>query len=337
MLHQFCGGVAPKAVSLGTQQGTAQLITACEEALDRLDFSVALSYVWAFMSEADKLIVQVRPWELAKSGFDADKAKLSETLSQIVHLLRVVGPLIHPALPGGSAVLWKRLGQLGSLEDEGVDDSLKFRLVTEGTKVGKPEPIFPRLDKEKTLAKLREVAEADRAREQAVAQGPGSDPAAFQSSKAAEGPQRRNADVALRPAIEQTKGTTVEQKSEQNPTLRASTSVPADQKISIDDFGKVEMRVGQVIAAERIPNATKLLKLQVDIGTEIRQVCAGIAEYYAPEKLVGMKVVVVTNLAPRKLRGVESNGMIVAASVGEEGRPVLPTFAEDVPNGAKLK
>jgi methionyl-tRNA synthetase len=80
-----------------------------------------------------------------------------------------------------------------------------------------------------------------------------------------------------------------------------------------------------------------LLKLQVDLGTEVRQICAGIAEYYTPEKLIGMKVVVVTNLLPRKMRGVESNGMIVAASVGEGGRPVLATFGEDVPNGSKLR
>ena len=97
------------------------------------------------------------------------------------------------------------------------------------------------------------------------------------------------------------------------------------------------MRTGEIKTAEPIPGAKKLLKLTVDIGTEVRQVCAGIAEFYAPEKLIGMKVVVVTNLQPRKLRGVESNGMIVAASIGEEGRPVLVTFGEDVPNGARLK
>ena len=108
-------------------------------------------------------------------------------------------------------------------------------------------------------------------------------------------------------------------------------------KISIEDFAKVEMRVGEIISAEPIPKATKLLKLQVDIGTEVRQVCAGIAEHYQPEQLVGMKVVLVTNLQPRKLRGVESNGMIVAASVGDDGRPVLVTFKEDVPKGARLR
>jgi methionyl-tRNA synthetase len=97
------------------------------------------------------------------------------------------------------------------------------------------------------------------------------------------------------------------------------------------------MRVGEVKAAERVPGASKLLKLMVDIGTEVRQLVAGLAEYYQPENLIGMKVVVVTNLRPRKLRGVESNGMIVAASGGEQGRPVLVTFKEDVANGARLR
>ena len=97
------------------------------------------------------------------------------------------------------------------------------------------------------------------------------------------------------------------------------------------------MRVGQIQTAERIAGADKLLKLTVDIGTEVRQICAGIAQHYEPEKLIGRKVAVVVNLAPRKLRGVESNGMIVAASVGPEGRPVLAGFLEDVEVGARLK
>ena len=110
-----------------------------------------------------------------------------------------------------------------------------------------------------------------------------------------------------------------------------------DSKISIEDFAKVEMRVGVVKSAERIQGADKLLKVLVDIGDEVRQVLAGIAQYYTPESLIGRKVVVVVNLAPRKMRGLESNGMIVAASVGPEGRPVLATFTEDVPAGARLK
>ncbi len=120
----------------------------------------------------------------------------------------------------------------------------------------------------------------------------------------------------------------------------AAGSAPATttpEKIGIEDFAKVEMRVGQVKTAERIVGADKLLKLTVDIGSEVRQICAGIAQFYEPESLIGRKVVVVVNLAPRKLRGVESNGMIVAASVGPDGRPVLAGFHEDVEVGARLK
>ena len=121
------------------------------------------------------------------------------------------------------------------------------------------------------------------------------------------------------------------------PASAAATAPAAGGKIAIEDFSKVEMRVGVVKSAERIQGADKLLKVMVDIGDEVRQVLAGIAQYYAPEDLVGRKVVVVVNLAPRKMRGLESNGMIVAASVGPEGRPVLATFTEDVPAGARLK
>jgi methionyl-tRNA synthetase len=122
------------------------------------------------------------------------------------------------------------------------------------------------------------------------------------------------------------------------PAGAAAAPQAAPEKIGIEDFAKVEMRVGQIKTAERIVGADKLLKLTVDIGTEIRQICAGIAQYYEPEKLVGRKVAVVVNLAPRKLRGVESNGMVIAAAVGPEGRPVLAGFPdEDVEIGARLK
>jgi methionyl-tRNA synthetase len=108
-------------------------------------------------------------------------------------------------------------------------------------------------------------------------------------------------------------------------------------KITIDDFTKVDMRVGQIESAEKVPNADKLLKLMVNIGDEVRQIVAGIATVYEAEKLVGRKVIVVTNLQPRKLRGVESNGMILAGSSGPDGSPVLAGFLEDVPVGSRLK
>lgn len=112
---------------------------------------------------------------------------------------------------------------------------------------------------------------------------------------------------------------------------------PLAPQMTIDDFVKVDLRVARVLAAEPVKGADKLLKLSVDVAEkEPRTIVAGIAKAYAPEQLVGRKVVIVANLAPRKLRGIESNGMIVAASL-EDGAPVLAGFLEDVPVGARLK
>jgi methionyl-tRNA synthetase len=121
------------------------------------------------------------------------------------------------------------------------------------------------------------------------------------------------------------------------PAAAAHQSSASTEKISIDDFAKVDLRVARIIVAERIPKADKLLRLEVDLGYEKRQILAGIAETYAPESLIGRKVVIVANLAPRKLRGLESNGMIVAASLGETGKPVLAGFLEEVEIGSRLK
>ena len=117
----------------------------------------------------------------------------------------------------------------------------------------------------------------------------------------------------------------------------AAVGAASQERISIDDFAKVDMRVGQVLSAEPVKGANKLLHLKVDIGeAQPRTIVAGIAEAYPPERLLGRKVVIVANLQPRKLRGIESNGMIVAASL-DGGQPVLASFLEEVPVGARLK
>jgi methionyl-tRNA synthetase len=120
-------------------------------------------------------------------------------------------------------------------------------------------------------------------------------------------------------------------------TAQPAAAEPESARISIDDFGKVDMRVGRVLSAEPVKGANKLLHLKVDIGEpQPRTIVAGIAEAYQPEALIGRKVVIVANLQPRKLRGIQSDGMIVAASI-EGGSPALAGFAEDVPIGARLK
>jgi methionyl-tRNA synthetase len=112
---------------------------------------------------------------------------------------------------------------------------------------------------------------------------------------------------------------------------------PLETEMTIDDFAKVDMRVGRILHAEPVPKADKLLHLKIDIGeAEARTIVAGLALAYKPEELVGRKVLVAANLAPRKLRGILSNGMILAASLEGE-KPVLAGFLEDVPVGARLK
>ena len=127
--------------------------------------------------------------------------------------------------------------------------------------------------------------------------------------------------------------------SRENSNPPANSGMPSQDvegsRISIEDFSRIQMRVGQIVEAEKVAGSRKLMKLRVDIGDEVRQVVAGIAEAYDGATLLNRKVVVVVNLKPARLMGVESNGMIVAASV--DGRPVLATFTEEVPNGSLLK
>jgi len=144
--------------------------------------------------------------------------------------------------------------------------------------------------------------------------------------------------VEMKPAVERMRALEVEATEAQAVLLgKAPAAAPAGEKIPVEDFAKVEMRVGQVLSAERVKGSDKLLHMQVDIGEpRPRSIVAGIAEAYTPEQMTGRKVVIVANLQPRKLRGIESNGMIVAASL-EGGKPVLASFLEDVPVGARLK
>jgi methionyl-tRNA synthetase len=229
---------------------------------------------------------------------EADQKRKAAILYTTAELLRVVTALSHPVLPQSTNKIWTLLGQQGTAASQHLD-GLRWGQLAPGTALGKSQTLFPRIDKAEALERIEAMAnEAEKAPSPAAAPTPAA------SGTAAAG---------------------------------AAAAPAAVEKIGIEDFVKVEMRVGQVKTAERIVGADKLLKLTVDIGTEVRQICAGIAQYYEPESLVGRKVVVVVNLAPRKLRGVESNGMIVAASVGPEGRPVLAGFGEDVEVGTRLK
>ena len=310
MIAKDCAGKIPKPGALQPQDNalarqTQEAIGDVLEQYNNLGFSKALEEIWSVIAATDKYLTTEQPWALGDS--EADQQRRATILWTTAEVLRVVTALTHPVLPESTAKVWTLLGQSEPLGHVSLE-SLRFGDLKPGTTLGKSQALFPRIDKAEAIERM-EIMEK-------------------------EEQQKPHPSAATTPAVAPA------------PTLAApgaafaagAAAAPEGvQRIGIEDFAKVEMRVGQVKTAERIVGADKLLKLTVDIGTEVRQICAGIAQYYEPESLVGRKVVVVVNLAPRKLRGVESNGMIVAASVGPEGRPVLAGFSEEVEVGARLK
>ena len=305
MIEKNCAGKIPKPGGLQPQDGALakEVQTAIGEVIelyDNLGFSRALELIWSLIAAADKYLTVEKPWALGDS--EADKERRAAVLWTTAEVLRVVTALAHPILPESTAKVWALLGQAGAVDSVELD-GLRWGQLVPGTALGKSLSLFPRIEKAEAIERMEAMEkEAQNAPSPAAASTPVIAPVAAAG------------------------------------TAAAASAPAAAEKIGIEDFAKVEMRVGQIKTAERIVGADKLLKLTVDIGTEIRQICAGIAQFYEPEKLIGRKVAVVVNLAPRKLRGVESNGMIVAASVGPEGRPVLAGFPdEDVEIGARLK
>jgi methionyl-tRNA synthetase len=296
MIERYFAGEIPQPArkSDGYAPGTAdfasEVLTRIPQLYDRFAFSLALEAIWEQVAAIDKYLTVEKPWTLAEKP--EDKGRLATVLYTAAEGLRIVAALAHPVLPQSTQKIWRQLGQtepLGSIQL----DQLSWGQLKPGTKIGKLEGIFPRVEKSEAIERIEAMEQ--------------------EQNKAAEA-------AAVAPAA--------------SPAAAGATAAPA--KIGIDDFTKVEMRVGQVKSAERVPGADRLLQLQVDIGDEVRQIVAGIAQAYKPEDLIGRKVVVVANLQPRKLRGVESNGMIMAASM-PDGSPVLAGFLEEVPVGARLK
>jgi methionyl-tRNA synthetase len=320
MIHRYFGGAMPypshlaahKPADSAIQEQAEAVIAEFADLFDDYQFSRALEAAWSLVGSVNKYLVEQEPWVVADKEGEQNKARLGTILYTAAEALRIVTALAHPVLPESTAMIWHQLG-LGDIAKFNLAE-LKWGQLPLGGKLGKVEPVFPRADK--TAIERMQQMEQERATPASAAAS--TTPAAGEPTPAQ--PQTAPPLTAAAP----------------NATPAAPVAA-SDGKITIDDFLKVELRVGQVKTAEKVKGADRLLRLEVDIGTEIRQVVAGIALAYDPATLIGRKVVLVANLQPRKLRGLESNGMIVAASVGEEGKPVLAGFLEDVPVGAKLK
>jgi methionyl-tRNA synthetase len=271
---------------------------------DQCQFSRALEVAWSLVGAVDKYIVETQPWALGEKLDDESRSRLATILYTSAEALRIVTALTHPVIPESTAKIWRQMG-LGDIQKVALSD-LQWGQLKLGTKLGEVQPVFPRADKS-AIERMQKMEEQGR-------------------SAVVAAPEEEKKDESKAAAPEAASAT---------PAPKPAATLP-DGKISIEDFAKVELRVGQVKVAEKVKGADKLLRLEVDLGTEVRQIVAGIAEAYAPEALIGRKVVIVVNLAPRKLRGLESNGMIVAASP-EGGKPILASFLEDVPVGTRLK
>ncbi|HUR36581.1 MAG TPA: methionine--tRNA ligase [Terriglobales bacterium] len=292
----------------------AEVVKNANQLFAEYQFARGLDSVWSLVAAVNKYIVESEPWVVAEKNDEESRARLATILYTSAEALRIATALVHPVLPESTLKIWSQLG-LTALNKVN-PQSLKWGGLPFGTRLGKVEAVFPRTDKS-TIERMQSL-ENDKNQAGAPSSAQPETPApAGVGAQAGQPATQAAAGVPAAPAA---------------PIASAS-----DGKITIDDFTKIELRVGLVKTAEKVKGADRLLKLEVDIGTEVRQIVAGIALAYDPEKLIGRKVVIVANLAPRKLRGLESNGMIVAASVGEQGLPVLASFLEDVPVGARLK
>jgi methionyl-tRNA synthetase len=285
------------------REAAEKTIAECGQFFAEYKFSAALESIWiGLIAKVDKYIVENEPWALGEKQDEENRARLATVLYTSAEALRIATALAYPVMPDATGKIWSQLG-LGEIKDFALS-GVKWGQLKLGTRLGEVQPVFPRADKS-AIERMQKMEEEQRgAPVEAEVKQVVADPAVVAPAAVAN---------AAKPVV----------------------AVP-DGKITIDDFAKVELRVGQVKVAERVPKADKLLRLEVDLGTEVRQVLAGIAESYEPEALIGRKVVIVTNLAPRKMRGLESNGMIVAASP-EGGKAVLAGFLEDVPLGTRLK
>ena len=284
MVNKYFGGTIPTERTAGEfDEDLIALATATkakvEAYADEMQFSQALTELWALISRTNKYIDETAPWVLAKD--EANRARLAAVMYNLCEAIRIISILVSPFLPHTAPKIQAQLGapaDVLSWEQAG-----EWGLLPAGFSVQKGEIIFPRIDIAKELAELEAQQKAAReAKEQA---------------------QQKAEGIA---------------------------------QISIDDFAKVELRVAEVKDCEPVKRAKKLLKLTLDDGSGTpRTVASGIAQWYKPEDLIGHKVVLVANLKPAVLCGVESQGMILAADCAKDDVKVL--FVDNMPAGAKIQ
>jgi methionyl-tRNA synthetase len=285
-------GAQPDGMDRELREKTGEAVRELREQIPALGFHKALIAIWECINAANKYIDYVAPWNLAKDR--RLLPRLQTVMRTLLEVNKIVAVLISPFMPATSGKMLERLGIEKKPEDLRLIEDASWGALHEGTKVVKGESLFPRVETDKDHG-LRVAGRGPKTNSQ---------PATSRDTEADSARAEAAPDSIRAPA----------------PAVSASAE--ADQ-IDIDLFRQVDLRVGVIRKAEKVPKSEKLVKLIVDIGEE-RQIVAGIAKTHCPEDLVGKQVVIVANLKPAKLMGIESHGMILAVRDGNDLKLVVP-------------
>ena len=296
--------VEPPSLGSGRLQSVAtEAAAGYRAAMDRFALHEGAAAAFRLIDATNEFIAESQPWVLARDAANADR--LSQILYDAAEAVRVAAVLLSPVMPGSCAEILRRAG------DDRPASALRFASdaawqASRPRTLVKGPNLWPRLEGERPSATSQPT-------ESQVTDRPDTTPSAPAPAAAA-------APAVPSPA----------------PASEAQPSAGADERISIDEFAKVQLRVAKVLTAERVPKSKKLAKLWIDLGSEQRTIVAGIAEAYEPETLVGRTIVIVANLKPAKLMGIESNGMVLAAS-GDDGKPMLLSVDGAAEAGTRIK
>ncbi|GKS58953.1 methionine--tRNA ligase [Nitrospira sp.] len=279
--------------------------------IEQLDFSRALGEIWQLVRAADQYLEIHAPWTLAK---DPSKRKLLErVLYRAADSLRLLAIAVYPFMPHTAQAITQQLGlDIDFLKPIEIEKRRWF-LLPSGTRIRKGAPLFPR------------ILKAD----------PAAQAVAGQASKGSPTKGVKTVTDATSAPAPGGSSTTPATPSPSPASTPASAPIASPPQITIDEFMKIQLKTATVLTAERVPKSEKLIKLQVSLGAEQRQIVAGIGKKYEPDALVGKTIVIVANLKPAKLMGIESQGMVLAA--GDAEVRGLITIAEDVDPGTKVK
>ncbi|HEX2455181.1 MAG TPA: methionine--tRNA ligase [Vicinamibacterales bacterium] len=326
MAEKYRGGkLAPGALGPGALAEVAsQALASYQRGMDTFALADGVASAFRLIDAANEFIASTEPWALARDSAKADQ--LSQVLFDVAEAVRVAAVMLLPVMPRSAAEILRRVGETTTVDrlrlsdaawrNHGERDIIKGDAmwprvvdVPAGSLAVTGLPPTVKIDSPslKSYAKTR-----SRHVEDIKQPAPGG---------AAPASQQPAASGATAPAAA---------------AQSAAAPVTGGERISIDDFMKVDLRVAKVLAAEKVPNSRKLVKLSIDVGTEQRTLVAGIAEAYEAEALVGRTIVMVFNLKPAKLMGIESNGMVLAASP-DGGKPTLVGFEQEIPPGTRVR